>query len=386
MAENSSLIENRCWRWSHLLRSPDSSELEPTLSRSLVGQRDTLTLQIINPLIDKRWDDLVRRHPRASVFHQRGWLQALSLTYGYTPFVLTSASVGEPLQDGIVFCRVSSCITGTRLVSLPFADHCEPLLDDDGKIPELMNYFRAECDCRHWKYAEFRPLSGGKEPDFGLEPIGSYWAHELDTTPCLDQIVRGMHKNSFRRKIRRAYRERLSYEVGTSQSQLDEFYRLLLITRRRHLLLPQPRSWFKNLVASMGDRVQIRLARMDGVPVAAMLTLRHRSRVVYKYGCSDKRFHNLGAIPFLFWKLVEECKSSGIDAIDLGRSDLTQEGLIVFKDRLGATKHLLIYYRYTNLREPRMPAWQSPGFAGLFSILPDTILSAAGGLVYKHIG
>jgi hypothetical protein len=336
--------------------------------------------------MDSRWDDLVSQHPRASVFHQRGWLQALSLTYGYAPFVLTSASAREPLKDGIVFCRVSSWITGTRLVSLPFADHCEPLVDDDAKIPELMNYFRAECDCRYWKYAEFRPLYGGQEPDFGLEPTGSYWAHELDTRPCLDQIVRGMHKNSFRRKIRRAYREKLSYEVGTSQSQLDEFYRLLLITRRRHLLLPQPRSWFKNLVASMGDRVQIRLARKDGVPVAGMLTLRHRSCVVYKYGCSDGRFHKMGSMPFLFWKLIEDCKASGVESIDLGRSDLTQKGLIVFKDRLGATKSLLTYYRYTNPKEPRMLTWEPPGFAGLFSMLPDAILSAAGGLVYKHIG
>lgn len=345
-----------------------------------------MSLQIINPLVDSRWDDLVNSHPRASAFHQRGWLQALSLTYGYEPCVLTSASADVPLKDGVVLCRVSSWITGTRLVSLPFSDHCEPLLNDDSDFPEFMNYLQAECDRRYWRYVEFRPLSGTQERDYGLQPSSSYWAHELDTKPCLEQIVRELHKNSFQRKIRRAHTEALSYEAGTSQQLVDEFYGLLLITRRRHQLLPQPRKWFKNLVACLGDRVQIRLARKDSVAVAAMLTLRHQSCLVYKYGCSDNRFHNLGGMPFLFWKLIEDCKASGVDGIDLGRSDMSNEGLIDFKDRLGAARKLLTYYRYTNLKTHRMPNWESPGFAGLFSVLPDTVLSTAGGLVYKHIG
>jgi hypothetical protein len=320
------------------------------------------------------------------VFHQRGWLQALSLTYGYEPCVLTSASAGQPLEDGVVVCRVSSWITGTRLVSVPFADHCEPLLGNDGDLLTFVSHLRAECNRRHWKYVELRPVSPIQELRFDLQPSGSYWAHELDTKPCLDAIARGLHRNSFRRKIRRAQSEKLSHETGTSQQLVHEFYRLMLTTRRRHRLLPQPRRWFQNLVSCMGDGSQIRMARKDGIPIAAMLTLRHRACVVYKYGCSDRRFHKMGGMPFLFWKLIEECKASEIDSIDLGRTDLANEGLIVFKNRLGATKNLLTYYRYTNLKTRKMPNWESQDLGNLFSILPDTVLSNAGGLVYKHIG
>ena len=70
-----------------------------------------MSIQVINPLSDDRWDALVDRHPRASVFHQRGWLEALERTYGYKPLALTSAPEGQPLKDGIVLCRVSSWIT-----------------------------------------------------------------------------------------------------------------------------------------------------------------------------------------------------------------------------------------------------------------------------------
>ena len=346
-----------------------------------------MRIHVLNPLSDNRWDELVARHPKASVFHQRGWLESLARTYGYEPLVLTSAPAGEPLENGLVLCRVLSWITGSRLVSVPFADHCEPLFNDLSESQEFMNWLRVECDSQQRQYVELRPLLGVGDTGNGLQPSRSYWFHELDIKPSLEQIFRGLHKNSFRRKIQRAERERLSYEVGQSENLVDEFYGLLLTTRRRHRLLPQPRSWFRNLLEGMKDKFQIRLARKNGVPIAAMLTLQHRSSVVYKYGCSDERFHSLGGMPFLFWRLVEESKGSGAETIDCGRSDLNNEGLIVFKDRLGAKRKLLTYFRYMNsARRQKAPQWDSRVLRELFRSLPDAFLSAAGGVLYKHMG
>jgi CelD/BcsL family acetyltransferase involved in cellulose biosynthesis len=342
-----------------------------------------VNIHITNPLSDPRWEDLVASHPHASAFHQRGWLEALSRTYGYQPLVLTSAPPGKPFSDGVVFCRVSSWITGTRLVSLPFADHCEPLLNDPSDLTEFMNWLRAERECQHWRYVEVRPLS----------PIGhdwhasrSYCFHELDLTHGLEQIFKELHKDSIQRRIQRAEREGLSYEVGRSEQLVSEFYRLLLITRRRHHLLPQPRTWFKNLVECMGDSVQIRLARKNDIPIAAMLTLRHRSSVIYKYGCSDEKVHNLGAMPFLFWRLIEESRASGAERIDFGRSDLDQNSLINFKDKFGTTKKVLKYYRYPEEKEAATTRWDGRAIRQFFSVLPDSIASTAGRIVYRHMG
>ena len=346
-----------------------------------------LNVHILHPLLDSRWDDLVARHQHASVFHQRGWLEALARTYGYEPLALTNTPPGSPLESGMVVCRVSSWLTGTRLVSLPFADHCEPLLNDPAETPVLTKWLRGECDRKRQQYVELRSLRElwVNEPD--LKPIGRYWFHELDLDCSLEQLFRRLHKNSFQRKIRRAERERLSYEVGRSRQLVDEFYRLLLMTRRRHHLLPQPRSWFRNLMECMGDKSEIRIARKCGTPIAAMLTLRHRSSVVFKYGCSDAALHNLGGMPLLFWRLIEECKSSGTEKIDLGRSDLDHKGLIAFKDRLGTRKRLLTYYRYTNARTRREAApWQRRGFREFLCNLPDAFFSTAGSVLYRHMG
>jgi CelD/BcsL family acetyltransferase involved in cellulose biosynthesis len=344
-----------------------------------------MNIYATNPLTDPRWNGLVARHALSSAFHQHGWLEALSRTYGYEPLVLTTAPAGEPMQDGLVLCRVSSWITGTRMVSLPFADHCEPLINDLHDLSEFMKWLQGERDRQRCRYVEIRALSQIPDEKSGLQPSQSYCFHELDLTPGLEQIRQGLHKDSIQRRIQRAERQGLLYETGRSDVLVDEFYRLLLITRRRHHLLPQPRAWFTNLVECMGDNLQIRLVRKNDTPIAAILTLRHKLSVIYKYGCSDEKLHKLGAIPFLFWKLIEESKGSGVEKIDFGRSDLDQESLIAFKDKFGTTRKLLNYYRYPKEVRTKLAVWGSHTIRHFFSLLPDSVSSTAGKLVYRHI-
>lgn len=372
-----------------------------------------MKLYVTDPLSGSRWDDLVAQHRHASIFHERGWLEALVRTYGYAPFVLTTSAPGEPLRNGIVLCRVSSWITGTRAVSLPFADHCQPLLAPDDDCAPFAGWLQQECDHQHWKYVELRPLlprptnsgttnSGATTRDDTIDhdtaesssdaassppPSGrSYGFHVLDLTPPLDQLFSGLHKSSMQRRIRKAEKESLSYEVG-SRELLEPFYGLLVMTRKRHQLIPQPRAWFQNLIACLGDKLEIRLARKDGRPIAAMLSLRHRSTVTYKYGCSDHEFHHLAGMPFLFWKLIEESRNSGATSLDLGRSDLDQSGLLTFKNHLGAKQQTLTYFRYPQAAKSDVTDHAGVGVVRrVLSLVPDVALPVAGSVLYRHLG
>ncbi len=363
------------------LRPPDAFP-----ASGMVVNNAQNNIRVVDPLADSRWDELVAKHPKASPFHKRGWLRALQLTYGYDPFVVTSAAPGKPMKDGMVFCRVSSWVTGARAVSLPFADHCEPLASSAGEVAGFSEWLQAEREFQRWKYVEFRSLGLFEQVSSGPQPSSSYCFHELDIQPSVEDIFRRMHRDCIQRKIRRAERERLAYEVGRSSELLDAFYRLLLITRRRLGILPQPLSWFRNLFECMGDDLQIRVARKDGRPIASVLTLSHRRSVVYKYGCSDDRFHNLGGMPFLFWRLIEESKAWGAERIDFGRSDLQGKGLITFKDRLGASKHTLTYYRYPSCKKRAAKKWYLETARKIASLLPDAICGTAGRILYRHVG
>jgi CelD/BcsL family acetyltransferase involved in cellulose biosynthesis len=336
----------------------------------------------LNPLTDSRWNEFLARHGQASIFHHPGWLEALQRTYDYEPVVLTTTPAERPLENGLAFCRVSSWVTGRRAVSLPFADHCEPLVGG-GELEELRDWFESESEQESWRYIELRPRFP-VAPN-GWNVSGSYCFHTLDLSGSLEKIFSTLHKDSVQRRIRKAEREKLSYEVGTSERQVEDFYRLQVKTRIRHRLVPQPRSWFRNLVSCLGDQLSIQVARKKQVPIAALLTLRYRSTVFYKYGCSDEQYHSLGAMPFLFWNLIQRSKAEGVTQLDFGRSDWDQEGLIRFKDHFGTQRERLEYFRYSQ-RNSRAKPLQTRAFRLAFDALPAAMLPAAGRLLYRHIG
>ncbi|MBV8866672.1 MAG: GNAT family N-acetyltransferase, partial [Acidobacteriaceae bacterium] len=167
---------------------------------------------------------------------------------------------------------------------------------------------------------------------------------------------------------------------------LSKFYKLLVMTRRRQSLPPQPLSWFRNLSRTFGNKLQVRLASYRGRPVASILTLKHGSTITYKYGASNVRFSNLGGTAFLFWRTIEEAKQEGITQFDLGRSGVDNEGLIRFKEHWGAQRSVLEYWRFPE--RPRSPAkeWSKKLTGQLAAIAPEWCLIAAGNLLYRHIG
>jgi lipid II:glycine glycyltransferase (peptidoglycan interpeptide bridge formation enzyme) len=274
------------------------------------------------------------------------------------------------------------------MVSLPFADHCEPLLESDEASKELIDFLRSSIKENRWKYIEIRPRSSTLLAQVSSQEKGSAFCfHVIDLNAPVEDLFRKLKKSSIQRLIRRAEREGLVCEKGRSEALLSNFYALMLKTRRRHKLPPQPISWFRNLIACLGERLNIRVASKNGEPIASILTLSYRGTLVYKYGCSDERHHNLGPVPFLFWDAIREAKENGLHEFDLGRSDLTNPGLINFKTRLGARASTLEYVRFSTAHSA--PAVENRGMhvaKRLFARMPDGLLATAGKLLYRHIG
>lgn len=344
----------------------------------------------IDPLKDPRWSGFVGAHPESSVFHTPGWLEALRRTYGYEPVVFTTSAAGQELANGLACCRIRSWLTGDRLVSLPFADHCQPLVVDAENLTKLLCGLERDSKREHLKYVEIRPLRlhhGSLSLQTGFREDKRFCLHKLDLRPGVDELFRNFHKTAVQQCIGRAQREALAYEEGRSQPLFAKFFQLLLLTRRRHLLPPQPMRWFRNLADCLGDAFKLRVVSRGHVPVAAILTLLHQNSMVYKYGASDARFNNLGGMPLLLWRTIQEAKASGAHEFDLGRSDFDNSGLITFKNRLGATGSELTYYRSPARHSQNTGAgWQIQVAKQVFARMPDHVFAATGNLLYKHMG
>ena len=140
-------------------------------------------------------------------------------------------------------------------------------------------------------------------------------------------------------------------------------------------------------MASMGKDACIRIAFKGNLPIAGILTLAHGNKVVYKYGGSNARFHNSGAMPMLFWRAIQESKEAGMEELDLGRSDLANFGLIRFKERLSAIGSTLTIWRGpADISSPFVEDIKAHFAKEVCAHLPDSVLRLAGRLLYRHIG
>jgi hypothetical protein len=344
----------------------------------------------LDPTKDARWSEFVEQHPKASVFHTQGWLETLRRTYGYDPVAFTTSSPTDKLTNGLVFCRVKSWLTGRRLVSLPFSDHCQPLCESTEELDFLLRYLQAARGQQNWKYVEVRPINGnfGRLAEgVGFLPGAKYFLHRLDLRPNLDEVFTSLDKSSVQRRIHHAERAGLIEKCGRSEDLLRKFYHLFVITRGRHQLPPTPYAWFRNLIQSLGEALEIRIAYKVGSPAAAILTLRFRDILYYKYGCSDERLHKLGATPWLLWNAISAAKLTGANEFDMGRTEEGNTGLLTFKNHWVAVPKQLVYWDYPEISAVgSVEGWKMKVAKRVFSFVPRKLMGLTGNLVYRHIG
>jgi lipid II:glycine glycyltransferase (peptidoglycan interpeptide bridge formation enzyme) len=147
---------------------------------------------------------------------------------------------------------------------------------------------------------------------------------------------------------------------------------------------PQPKAWFGNLARFLGDSIKIRVASKNGDPIASIMTFSHKNKLMFKYGCSDERYHRFGGVQLLLWRAIQEAKEKNYSEFDLGRCELGNSSLQTFKDRWGASRSKLTYWRY---QPGRFSVDREHQMARrFFRSCPPGLLQAVGGSFYRHIG
>lgn len=344
----------------------------------------TTDFELLNPLAEPEWDDLVAAHPRCSFFHSAAWARVLSNSYGYTPLYLAAVTDGK-LSGLIPFMEIRSPFTGTRGVSLPFADGCDFFLPEGVSFEQAIQTVIDVAHSRRWKTFELR----GRVP--GMETVPAYkeyYCHVLDLSPGEHPLFSRFREN-VQRNIRKVERERVTVQEDASPSGLRQFYRLNCITRRRHGLPPQPFRFFESLrdhVLSQAKGMLL-LARHEGNCISGAVFLHFKGNVIFKYGASDRRFQHLRANNLVLWQGIRHSCSSGFGSLSFGRTDLGQDGLRRFKRSWGCAESRLKYSRFDvrsrswcDEKKPSNVPWRS-----VLTRMPIPVLRALGTVAYRHI-
>jgi hypothetical protein len=341
--------------------------------------------EAVDPSEPKDWNEVLSRTPGRSFFHTSAWAETLRESYGYRPFYFTIREQAT-LKALLPVMEVDSLLTGKRGVSLPFTDYCEPIASDAAQFQELFAAAVAVGKKQRWQYLEFR---GGETFFRKEEPSECHDGHTLDLAEGPQRLFAGL-RDSNRRNIKRAEKEKIAVAVSTSPEAVQAFCRLNAVTRREHGLPPQPRRFFQCvydhiLTQGMGFIV---LASFRGKAIAANIYFTFGDQIIYKYGASDKAWQHLRANNLIMWEAIKWSCDHGYRTLCFGRTEPGNEGLRQFKAGWGAREHLIKYYRYDVQRDAfiKTPTLVKPSYQKIFSKLPIPVLNLLGRILYRHMG
>lgn len=287
---------------------------------------------------------LVTSHPDATAFHLPAWSEAITATYGYPGFVLVMEGAGGRLLGGLPVIACRRVLGGRRLVSMPFTDHCPPLVAPDAAVEfaEALNEWRSACDAAALEVRDQLPEVAGAQQ----QVIGTRHLLTLGADPAA--VFKGFDRSRIQKRIQNAAAAGVVTMISSSRADLSVFYRLHCETRRRLGVPVQPLRFIENVwekLVQPGHGLIV-LARRDGRPIGAAVFLAANRKLIYKYSASESSQWSLRPNLMILWAAMAWGCANGYTMLDMGRTDAGNESLRVFKAGWGSEEVPLVYTRF----------------------------------------
>lgn len=357
-----------------------------------------MNLEIVTPWQYDGWDRYVDEHPMGSVYHTSLWCRIVAEVGRYTPLCLVAREGGK-IVGLLPAMQIKSRLTGNRLGTLPFSDVCYVLADHESAAGALLD--RALDLRKNSRLGLFEmrgaPAVGGqdraveltRERNFSVQE--HFYDYVIPLSLDTNSVRRTFSKTSVRQTINKSARLGVTVRTGRDPQDLDEFYRLYVLNRKRHGIPPQPKRLFSSILDGMRDNpsASIYLAEYQGVCVAALVVFRYKGTTLAKYEGVDEDYREVLPVYALLWKSIEDACLAGDRAYDFGRTAADNRGLNEFKSRWGTQRIELPYYFFPP-REAVSVAKSSSLKYRLFTKfvrkIPVSLSVRLGEKIFRHFG
>jgi CelD/BcsL family acetyltransferase involved in cellulose biosynthesis len=334
-------------------------------------------------LRDVRWASFVAGFADRSPFHLPEWTELLCECYSYRGFAV-GLPEGDALCAGMpVIERRSPLKRRPTWISLPFTDYCPPLVT----TPDAEAAFADAVTREHSTGAIDRAEVRGSLPMENGRATSSAVRHILPLGPDADAVLAGVSKSESQHAARAKRRGVTVREATTAEDADHVFYALQLDTRRRLGVPIQPRRFYRLLWKRMLSRGHglLLLAYHDDEPIAGAIFLRANTTLVWKFGASLRSHWSLRANPLILWTAIEHGCATGATLLDFGRTELSHEGLRVFKRSWG-TDEVPLFYSVLGGPKPRRVGSDRPRRAAeeVIRRTPAWVCRLAGEMFYKY--
>lgn len=349
-------------------------------------------VSIIDPCQNSEWDYFIENHPQGWICHLSGWRRVLEQSFHHMKGHFLVIRNKDSIRAGLPVYEVNSWITGKRLVSIPFATLCHPLVSSEEEQKELFDTVIELAKSFKSDYVEIRTMGPlGLIKDDRLSVSTQFQHHYLNLELNPEELKKGFDRTCVRQRINRAIKSNLHLSTVVDETGVKEFFRLYLMTRKRLGLPPQPYAfiWLLWAVFSPARQVEIQLALHEGRAIAGILLLRFRNRVSAEFMVSDETYRNLSPNHLLFWEAIRQAHREGYGIFDFGRTAEGNTSLMDFKKRWGTTVTNLPVYYFPKSRAAQNKTDKSRAYQALNALcrrVPDRFLIKMGDFCYQHLG
>lgn len=333
--------------------------------------------------------EFIRRTPEASVYHTPEWRDAVVATYGYVPTYLAFLE-DDQVTALFPIMLVRSWLTGTRLVSLPFANACGPI-GEAGHVPGLLDRalsLLAETKAKALEIRTQAGLNNFDDPRFAS--VSFFVTSIMDLDPDPQKIWKAFPSGGVRTEVRQAEKRGLTVDRATTLEELAEFYRLFAKLRLKFGVPPQPYDFFVNLWNHLGrEHSKLFVAKHEGRTVGGLFSLGSGTTLCGSYIGSDPAYRPSRVHQILYWKTIEAACLEGYKMFDFLRTAKKDEGIRFFKHRWNAREVDLDYRYYPEVKGTAATVEETGKYALLTGVLkhaPFSVGKAVGKMIYKHTG
>ena len=321
---------------------------------------------------------------RRSLFNSELWHEVIDRTYGFKIHSLSRfGTLGTRQQFD--YAEIDD-FRGKRVISLPFSDFCDPLVDDAGVWRDLASELMDRgCPIRLKTVHNDLPKADTRF----AKAVDELW-HSTDLSPGPDKIWSSI-KPVARSSIRLAQKSGVDVTIGSSLAEVMEFFEMhICVRRRKYRLLAQPEDFFRNIwsVFSGAGDLHVAIARIGGEPIAGTLYICSGDTLFYKFNASlrgDIRPNDL-----LVWSGILLGQKLGLRWLDFGISAIDQPGLVAFKRKYATAERQVTKLHWTpqHYSNPHGAETQTL-LSGLTDLLtadhvPSDVTRQAGALLYRY--
>ncbi len=183
----------------------------------------------------------------------------------------------------------------------------------------------------------------------GLDNIQAQHVFRLDLSGRTEAEVFAAFPSKTRYNIRLAQRRGVTIRQYRGDrpipaAELSAFSRLMEITGERDRFLTRDRSYFQDVLSSMGENAVLYLAYLNGKPIAGTIEVFYGHKAWYLYGASSNEHRAAMPNYLLQWEMIRRALRLGCSFYDLRgvpqapREDDPLYGLYRFKKGFGGEK------------------------------------------------